>query len=68
MIVGRNPSVLQGVPAHFLDNTINYIFNNKPYSIPKDYRDYLTYLYGDWKTPVKNWDFTKDAKTNKRYI
>ena len=66
MIVGGKRSVLQGIPKHFLDETIEYKFDDKMYTIPKDYEEYLEYIYGDWKTPVKEWDFTVDAKCNKK--
>jgi phosphorylcholine metabolism protein LicD len=68
MIVGGNPTVLQEIPAKFLDETIKYNFQGQKYTIPKDYEKYLEYMYGDWKTPVKEWDFRKDALTNKKQI
>ncbi|MEZ4856429.1 MAG: LicD family protein [Gelidibacter sp.] len=33
------------------------------YSIPEKTDDYLTLKYGDWKTPVKEWDAAKNEKT-----
>jgi len=65
MIVGGKRLVLQGIPKRFLDETTQHEFDGKNYTIPKDYEDYLEYIYGDWKTPVKDWDFTVDAKCNK---
>jgi len=29
--------------------------------IPKEYDDYLTYIYGDWKTPKEQWDHDEDV-------
>lgn len=50
------------VPSKFY-NTISTIeFNNYQYSIPKLTDDYLTYRYGDWKVPVKDWDTFNDDK------
>jgi phosphorylcholine metabolism protein LicD len=31
-------------------------FNGRKYPIPKHYDEYLTVRYGDWRTPVKNWN------------
>jgi phosphorylcholine metabolism protein LicD len=47
-------------PAHFYDNLISYTFNGKEYRIPKDYHGYLTYRYGEWKKPVKEWNTFRD--------
>ncbi|WP_440874443.1 LicD family protein [Thalassotalea sp. PLHSN55] len=65
MALGRNPSVLQGIPKTFLDETVSFLFGDKTYSIPKAYQEYLTFIYGDWRTPVKEWNFLVDAKCNK---
>ena len=40
--------------------TIN--FCDYTYIIPELTDKYLTYRYGDWKTPVKDWNTTKDDK------
>ncbi|MDP6578703.1 MAG: LicD family protein [Candidatus Marinimicrobia bacterium] len=50
----------KSVPAHFYDETKVITFRNKDYTVPKDVEDYLTFRYGDWRTPVKEWDYTKD--------
>ncbi|HHZ80239.1 MAG TPA: hypothetical protein EYN59_03870 [Candidatus Marinimicrobia bacterium] len=50
----------KAVPAHFYDETKIITFRNKDYTAPKDVEDYLTFRYGDWRTPVKEWDYTKD--------
>ena len=55
-------SVLKSSPAEFTDELDWIKFNNKKYMIPKDYDGYLTYRYGDWRTPVKTWNFRKDDK------
>ena len=58
--VGVKKPVLKSSPAKFTD-TLDWIdFRNTKYMIPKDYNGYLSYRYGDWKTPVKTWDFKKD--------
>jgi len=48
------------VPAKFHDELTKHTFDNKEYLIPKDYKGYLTFKYGDWKTPVKVWNPFKD--------
>lgn len=39
--------------------TIDFIFKTKKLKIPNDANNYLKELYGDWKTPVKKWDYSK---------
>jgi hypothetical protein len=31
-------------------------------TVPEKYEEYLCYRYGDWRTPVKEYDFKKDDK------
>ncbi len=54
--VYRTPYVLKSVPAKYYDNRTKIEFDSREYSVPEDYRGYLSYVYGDWKTPVKEWD------------
>jgi len=35
-------------------------FNGKKYRIPKNYDDYLTYHYGDWRVPNENYNSSID--------
>lgn len=55
----KNP-VLLSAPAYFYNNVIRYEFDGYSYPIPKDYDAYLTHRYGDWRTPVKKFDFKQD--------
>lgn len=66
-VTTKNP-ILKSVPAEFYDNLTEIDFLYTKFSIPKKCNEYLTYRYGDWKTPVKEYDFTKDdnAINNKR--
>ncbi len=50
----------KAVPSHFYDNTQPITFRGKGYIAPAEVEDYLTFRYGDWRTPVKQWDYTKD--------
>lgn len=50
----------RAIPSRFTDELTTVRFNEKDYSIPKLTDEYLTYCYGDWHTPVKVWDCTKD--------
>ncbi len=45
------------VPDHFFKETITF-FDNIP--APKDYREYLSFRYGDWQVPRKDWFFIFD--------
>jgi len=55
----------KSVPSYFYDELIEYAFDGKQYLIPKAYEAYLTFRYGDWKIPVKEWDTFKDDKAVK---
>lgn len=48
------------VPAKFYASFKNIRFKNKDYPIPEETDDYLTYRYGDWQTPVKDWNTSTD--------
>ena len=56
-VVGETPSVLKTIPLKYHDSTTTIDFDNKTYRIPKLYENYLEYIYGDWRTPKKDWDF-----------
>ncbi len=60
--VGVKSPVLKSSPSRFYDELDWTEFNGKRYMITKDYNGYLTYRYGDWKTPVRSWNFKKDDK------
>ena len=62
MILGHNPPFLEAVPAKYMEQRTLKSFNQKKYFIPEDFDGYLTYNYGDWHTPVKDWDFKTDNK------
>jgi len=50
----------KSVPALFYDNLKEHQFDGKAYLVPKACEQYLTFRYGDWKTPVKEWNTFKD--------
>jgi phosphorylcholine metabolism protein LicD len=58
----------KSVPSYFYDDLIPYGFDGKDYFIPKLYKEYLTHRYGDWETPVKEWNTFKDDKSLKGKI
>lgn len=60
--------VLKGVPKRFYDERAELLYNGRKYSVPKDYVGYLECHYGDWKTPVKTWDFRMDDKSVKEIL
>jgi phosphorylcholine metabolism protein LicD len=46
------------IPAKFLENTTEFFFKGVPFSVPKDYVEYLKYEYGEtWRTPIKWFDY-----------
>jgi len=49
---------LQSIPREILgDELIEIDFYHLKCTIPKNYDAYLTYIYGDWKTPKKDWQY-----------
>lgn len=60
--VGIKSPVLKSAPSHFYDELTKYEFDGYGYSVPEKYEEYLCYRYGDWRTPVKEYDFKKDDK------
>ena len=50
----------KSVPARFYDKCDSLTFKGKRYSIPSHIDDYLTFRYGDWKTPQEKWDYRRD--------
>lgn len=61
--VGVKKPVLKSVPKRFYEKLTEIEFRNKHYSVPEDYEGYLTEHYGDWRTPVKNWNFKFDDQS-----
>jgi phosphorylcholine metabolism protein LicD len=58
--MSRKYPILLSAPKHFYENTIRYEFDGYHYLIPGNYEDYLVHRYGDWKTPMKEFNFKKD--------
>ena len=50
------------VPFKFYNTFKSINFKGYEYSIPKLTDEYLTYRYGNWETPVQDWDTAKDDK------
>jgi phosphorylcholine metabolism protein LicD len=59
-VVGVKNPVLKSAEARYYEKFATVGFNNAKLSIPYDFDDYLSYRYGDWKKPVKEWNFKKD--------
>lgn len=50
----------KSVPKKFYEDFKTISFKEHDYSIPKLTDEYLTYRYGDWQTPVKDWNTSTD--------
>jgi phosphorylcholine metabolism protein LicD len=59
-VVGIEKRVLKSTPSHFTESLSTIRFKDKDYLIPSDYDGYLTYRYGKWREPQKEWDFRVD--------
>jgi len=51
---------IQAYDQRFLVDRSALELEGRSYPVPKDYDGYLTHRYGDWRTPVENWDFRND--------
>lgn len=61
-VVGIDKRVLKSTPAHFTESLRTIEFKGKNYLIPDNYDAYLTFRYGNWREPQKEWDFRVDDK------
>jgi phosphorylcholine metabolism protein LicD len=50
------------VPKKLLDEFVEYSFYNEFFFVPKDYKKYLEFRYGDWNIKVKDYNFLTDDK------
>jgi len=50
------------VPTKFYNAFKSINFDGHSYSIPSLTDEYLTYRYGNWQEPVKDWNTSKDDK------
>ncbi|GIS71464.1 MAG: hypothetical protein CM1200mP10_10410 [Candidatus Neomarinimicrobiota bacterium] len=57
---GINHYTKKSFPARFYDKFDDLTFKGKKYFIPSHVEDYLTFRYGDWKTPQEKWDYRRD--------
>ncbi len=53
---------VKNVPSKYYAEFKTIDFKGDAYAIPKLTDDYLTYRYGDWQTPVKDWDTATDDR------
>lgn len=67
-IVGGTTWIVRNFPPHFLEELGQVEFEQRQYKIPKDFDGYLTRIYGDWRTPVKEWNFKTDNKCVKMHL
>ncbi len=61
--VGAKDIVVQTSPAKYYENLKRITFDDYDYLVPESCENYLEYRYGDWKTPVKEWDWRVDDKS-----
>ncbi len=62
-VIGRSKEyAVKSVPEKYYKELTTIEFDNKQYSIPKEYREYLTLRYGEWEQPVKEWNNLTDDR------
>lgn len=55
-LLGSDHLTLNAMPETFHREVTSVSFNDRMFSVPAATDEFLTYRYGDWKTPVKEWD------------
>ena len=61
-LLGKDNMTLNAMPAQFHQALTPVEFNGRPFNVPAATDEFLTYRYGDWRTPVKEWDaFANDG-------
>lgn len=61
-IVGDKKAVLKSVDSHFYERFDKVEFLGQTYPTPADVENYLSVRYGDWRTPVKEWNCLTDDR------
>lgn len=56
----RAHDILNAVPVSLVSEFTDIEFYGVICKIPAKYDEYLTYMYGDWKTPKEDWDYMED--------
>ena len=54
----------QKFPSKFFDNPQPFTFNGRAFLLPSPIEEYLTFYYGDWKTPVKSYHIDEYLNPN----
>lgn len=62
LVGDKEKTVLKSVDEKFYLAFDFTEFKNMQLPIPTQVEDYLTARYGDWRTPVKEWNFLKDDR------
>ena len=62
-IVGQHGHVLKSVASYFYEKRTRYLFDGYNYQVPEQYEEYLTCRYGNWREPVKDYNFKTDDKS-----
>ena len=53
---GYRCDLYQKFPSKFYENAVQFEFEGVNFTFPGPLDEYLTYYYGDWKTPIKSYD------------
>jgi hypothetical protein len=51
------------IPAKFFDNLVPYNLYGSDYPAPSPPEEYLSWRYGDWRTPVSNYDYFEEDRS-----
>ena len=67
LLEGKDRKALCKMPVRFHNQLTSVYFNGINHNIPLNWDEFLTHRYGDWRTPVINWDaFVDDGSIDKQ--
>ena len=64
---GYRCDLYQKFPSKFFDKPTKFLFNGRIFSLPNSIEEYLTYYYGDWKTPIKSYNINEYLNKNGKW-
>ena len=61
---GYRCDLYQKFPISFYENAVQFEYEGINFTLPGPLNEYLTFYYGDWKTPIKSYDVREYLNKN----